>query len=29
MSINDIFWLWIIGSLVAVFWITVNEDSRQ
>ena len=29
MSMNDVFWLWIIGSLVAVFWITINEDVRQ
>jgi len=29
MSMNDIFWLCIIGSLVAVFWITINEDARQ
>ena len=26
MSMNDIFWLWIIGSLIAVFWITINEE---
>ncbi len=27
MNINDIFWMWIIGSLIAVFWITVNEEA--
>ena len=26
MSMNDIFWLWVIGSLIAVFWITINEE---
>ena len=28
MSINDIFWMWIIGSMVAVFWITINEEAQ-
>ena len=28
MSMNDIFWLWIIGSLIAVFWITINEEDN-